>query len=178
MLEIIQQSETSIDTALIKIFNALPAGYICAEVNSNKMVVKSFMSPNTQVYRLSINTDCTSEPYLIHKEKIFFNSGNKSYILWSFDNCIEIPNEFNNSSWREILHTILEETGLQSKQQSINSILPVAFQSVRSKPDQEIFSVIVNKYSGREELKDFIKHPLFKQYAVKRMKELRKKHHR
>ncbi|MBW4581128.1 MAG: ImmA/IrrE family metallo-endopeptidase [Tildeniella nuda ZEHNDER 1965/U140] len=178
LLEVMQQSATSKDTTLIKVFNALPPGYVCAEIDGGKMVVNSFMSPSTQVYKLSLETDCTSEPYLIYKEKITFNLGSKNYILWNFENSIELPDELGNELWREILNTILEDTGLQSKRQNINAILPSLFQSIKEKSDSEIFSSIVHRYSEREDLKDFIQHPLSEQYIVKRLKELRLKYPR
>jgi len=179
--EVIQLSETSRDTALIKVFNALPPGYICAEVDDNEVVVNSFMSLNTQVYKLPLNTYCGSEPYSIYKEKIFFNLRNRNYILWSFENSIEIPKELDDISWREILNIIiegLEDTDLQEKRQSINAILPALFQSVKAKEDSEIFSCIVHRYSEREDLEIFTQHPLFAQYIVKRLKELRLKYPR
>ena len=78
--------------------------------------------------------------------------------------------------WREILDTILTDTSLQSKKQRINAILPSVFQVVKEKTSSEIFSRIVHKYSEKDDLKDFIQHALFKQYVVKRLKELRQKH--
>lgn len=178
LLEVMRQSGTSRDTALIKVFNALPPGYVCAAVDSNAIVINSFMSPNTQVYKLSRDADCSSEPYLMHKEKVFFNLGGKEYILWNFENFIELPDELSSNTWREILNTILEDTDLQSKQQSINAILPSLFQSVKEKSDSEVFSRIVHRYSEREDLQEFIRHPLFEQYVVKRLKELRLKYPR
>jgi IrrE N-terminal-like domain len=171
--EVIQLSETSKDTALIKVFNALPPGYICAEIDDNEVVVNSFMSSNTQVYKLPLNTYCGSEPYPIYKEKAFFNLRNRSYILWSFENSIEIPKELGDISWREILNIILEDTDLQEKKQNINAILPSLFQSVKAKEDSEVFSCIVHRYSERKDLEGFTHHSLFKQYVVKRLKELR-----
>jgi len=173
--EVIKQSKTSRDTALIKVFNALPPGYTCAEIDDNFVVINCFMSLNTRVRKLALGTDCGSKPYPIYKEKIFFNLGNRRYILWSFENCIELPDELLPNSWREVLNVILEDTGLQSKKQNINAILPSLFQSVRAKSDPEIFSCIVHRYSEREDLKGFIQHPLFDQYVVKRLKELRLK---
>ncbi len=179
LLEVMQQSGTSIDTALIKAFSSLPSGYVCAEIDSSKAVVmNSFISPNTQMCKLNRDTYLTSEPYPIHKEKTSFNLSGRYYILWSFENSIELPDESNESPWRETLNNILEDTGLESRQQSINAILPSLFQSVKEKPDSEIFSRIVHRYSEREDLKDFIQHPLFEQYVVKRLKELRLKYPR
>jgi Zn-dependent peptidase ImmA (M78 family) len=178
LLEAIKQSGTSRDTTLIKVFNALPPGYTCAEIGHDRTVVNSFMSPGTQVYKLGINTDCASEPYSIYKEKISFKLGDKNYILWSFQNSIELPYEIDDRPWRTILNIILIDTGLKSKQPSINAILPSAFQSGKEQSDSEIFSRIVHRYSGEEVLKDFFQHPLFEQYVIKRLKDLRLKQNR
>jgi hypothetical protein len=176
--EVIKQSGTSRDTALIKVFNVLPPGYVCAEINDNEIVVNSFVSLDTQVYRLALGSDCGSEPYTVYKEKVLFNLGKRRYILWSFENSVDLPDELSPNSWREVLNVILKDTGLQSKLQTINAILPSLFQSVRAKSDSEIFSYIVHRYSVKEDLKSFIQHPLFEQYVVKRLKELRLKHPR
>jgi Zn-dependent peptidase ImmA (M78 family) len=176
--EVIKQSGTSRDTALIKVFNVLPPGYACAEINDNEIVINSFASLDTQVYRLALGADCGSEPYAVYKEKVFFNLGNRRYILWSFENSVELPDELSPNSWREVLIVILEDTGLQSKLQTINAILPSLFQSVRAKSDSEVFSCIVHRYSAKEDLKGFIQHPLFEQYVIKRLKELRLKYPR
>lgn len=161
LLETIRQAGTSRDTTLIKVFNALPPGYTCAEVGRNTTVVNSFMSPGTQVYKLGINTDCVSEPYSIYKEKTFFKLGDKNYILWSFQNYIKLPDELDDRSWRTILNIILIDTGLQSEQPSINATLPSVFQSCKEQSNSAIFSRIVHRYSEKEALKDFLKHPLF-----------------
>jgi len=174
--EISHQSGTSKDTTMIKVFNALPPGYICVEIDSNGLVIKSFMSAGTQVYKLSVGTDCSYEAYLRHKEKIFFSLGDRKYILWTFDNFIEVPNEIDNSSWREILSKILLDTSLQHKQQSINAILATLFQKTKEQHDSEIFSRIIHRYSEIEDLRELIQHPLFEQYVVKRLRELRLKY--
>jgi Zn-dependent peptidase ImmA (M78 family) len=173
--EIIEKTGTSRDTTLIKVFNALPPGYTCAQVDRDTIVVNSFMSLGTQVYKLSVNTDCKCEPYSKYKEKTSFKLGDKNYVLWSFQNSIELPYELDNRSWREILNIILIDTGLQSAQSSINATLPSVFQSGKEQSDSEIFSRIVHRYSQKEVLKDFFQHPLFEQYVIKRLKELRLK---
>jgi hypothetical protein len=77
-----------------------------------------------------------------------------------------------------VLDIILEDTGLHSKRQNINAILPSVFQTVKAKADSEVFSCIVHRYSEREDLEGFIQHTLFEQYVVKRLKELRLKYPR
>lgn len=148
--EIINKSGTSKDTTMIKVFNALPPGYICAEIDSNDLVINSFMSAGTQIYKLNVATDCSYEPYLRHKEKRFFTLDNRKYILWTFDNFIEVPNEIVNSSWREILSEILVDTNLQDKQQSVNTILSTLFQKNKEQDDTEIFSRIIHRYSEKK----------------------------
>jgi len=174
--EIIHRSGTSKDTTMIKVFKALPPGYICAEIDSNDLVINSFMSAGTQVYKLTVGTHCSYEPYLRHKEKKFFSLDNRKYILWTFDNFIEVPNEIVNSSWREILSKILVDTNLQHKQQSINTILSTLFDRNKEQDDSEIFSRIMHRYSEKKDLPKLIQHPLFEQYVVKRLRELRLKY--
>lgn len=175
---VIRKTGTSRDAALIKVFNALPSGYVCAEIDDNNLVINSLTSIKTQVYKLALGTDCNSEPYPVYKEKVSFSLGNRRYILWNFENSIELPDDLLPESWREVLSVILEDTGLQDKKQSINAILPYVFQNNASKSDSEIFSYIVHRYSEKEDLRGFFQHPLFEQYVVKRLKELRLKYPR
>jgi hypothetical protein len=118
----------------------LPPGYICAEVNDENITINSFMSPNTQVYKPSLGTDCSSDPYSIYKDKTHFSLGDKNYILWSFENAIKLPDESLDLTWRQALNVILDDTNLHHQRQSINAILPSLFQSVRNRPDSEVFS--------------------------------------
>ena len=173
--EIIDKSGASKDTTLIKLFNVLPSGYVCAEIDSNGIVVNDFISKDTQVYKPRIGTNYNSEVYSIYKEKIDFSLDNRHYILWTFDKSIEVPIETDVRPWREILKSILNDLDMQSKMPSINAILPSAFQTNKDKTDSEIISIIYHRYSNHKDLKRFIEHPLFDQYITKRFKELRMK---
>ena len=173
---VMQESQSSRDTTLIKIFTVLPPGYICAEINHEDTVINSFTSPGTQVYKPHRGTNCSSDHYPICKDKMRFNLSDRNYILWSFENAIELPEKSTDMEWREVLKIILNDTNLHSRRQSICTVLPSLFQSVKQSPDSEVFARIVHRYSEKDDLKDFVQHPLFEQYVVKRLKELRKKY--
>lgn len=178
LVEVMEQSGSSKDTTLIKTFSVLPPGYTCVEIDHESKVINSFVSPNTQVYKLGLGADCSSDNYLVFKDKTFFSLGERNYILWSFENSMEPPNESLALTWREVLNIIFEDTGLQDKKQSINAILPSRFQSVKDRSDSEVFACIIHRYSERGDLENFVQHPLFEQYVVKRLKELRQKYPR
>lgn len=176
--EVMSLCGTSRSTTLIKFFDVLPPGYACAEINSDNIVINSFISSGTQVYGLSRDTYCAEDVYPIYKESLSFNLGNRSYVAWTFERSIELPEEPDNTPWRTILKSILKDTDLHDKKPSINAILPSLFQSIRGGEDTEVFSAIVHRYSGRKDLEGFVRHPLFEQYIVKRLKELRRKYPR
>lgn len=177
---IINQRRTSKDTALIKVFSFLPPGYVCAEIDGNEIVAKGFMSPNTGRRQLNSGMSYSPELYADCKEQVFFKLGDKRYVLWHFENFtkLEMPDETSPSAWRDVLNRILEDTSLQCKQQSINAVLAAAFNAIKEKSDKEVFSHIIYRYSQRDDLKDFFQHPLFKDYVVKRLKDLRSRHPR
>ena len=173
--EIIDKTRASKDATLIKLFNVLPAGYSCVQIDSDGTITNSFISKDTQVRKPIIGTEYYSEVYPIYKEKIDFSLGNRHYILWTFDQFVSVPDETDVRTWREILKSILNDLDMQSKMPSINAILPSAFQTNKDKADSEIISIIYHRYSNHKDLKRFIEHPLFDQYVIKRFKELRAK---
>ncbi|MFM2311437.1 MAG: hypothetical protein RLZZ04_713 [Cyanobacteriota bacterium] len=172
--EIINEAGTSRDASLIKIFSVLRAGFICVEINDSGKVVNSFGSNGTPVYKLQQGTNCfESEPYIKYNQKSDFVLGDKKYILWLFDTKIELPIYKDNRSWRNVLNDILDDTLLHDKKQSINAILPAVYQSHKSKEESIILSNIIHRYSQKDDLKSFVRHPLSEQYIVKRMEELK-----
>ncbi len=174
--EIANDSGASKQSILIKLFKALPSGYTCAEIDDNGIVVNSFMSANTTVYKPKIGMQCyDSEVYSIYKDKRTFSLNNRNYIIWAFEKNIKVPDETDKRPWREILEVILNDLNLQFKKTSISSILSSAMQSNKDKSDSEIISIIYHRYSAHKDLSGFIEHPLCDQYIVKRFKELRKK---
>ncbi len=174
--KIANDSGTSKQAVLIKLFKALPSGYTCAEIDDNGIVVNGFMSENTIVYKPKIGTKYYgSEIYSIYKDKKTFSLNNKNYIIWTFEKDIQVPDETDRRPWREILEIILNDLNLQAKKTSISSILSSAMQSNKDKADSEIISIIYHRYSDHKDLNGFIEHPLCDQYIVKRFKELQRK---
>ena len=173
---IIQETKASRDACLINIFNLLPSGFSCVEIDNYGYVIRSFTSPDTPVYKVNWRHNCyDNEPYTIYEQRKSFSLGDKDYILWTFDTSMQIPEYEDSRPWREILKVILDETLLQSKRASIDAILPAVYQSNKEKDDSVIFSSIIHGYSQKEELLPFIQHPLAKQYILKRLKELKER---
>ncbi|MNG01501.1 hypothetical protein D3C84_844870 [compost metagenome] len=80
--------------------------------------------------------------------------------------------EVDPRTWREILNQILDETGKRDLLGSINAILPNKYSSNKDMPEQELCSLVMQAYDGREKIHDVVSHPLFPQYIIKRIKEL------
>ena len=177
--EIIRKSRVSKDTFFIKLFNSLSSGYACVEIDKKNRVLNSFASKVSPVYKLPLGLDCSdSEPYPIYRKQRNFSLGNRSYIFWSFEKSMTIPEDSDPRSWRSILDKILTDTDLQDKRQSINATLPSMFQCHKDKEDSEIFSLVLHRYSERIDLGPFINHPLSQVYISKRLQELRIKYRR
>ena len=114
----------------------------------------------------------------VDEEKVFstskveerFRLGDRSYQAWIFS-CDEFS-ETDPRPWRDVLNQILEETNRKDLLPSINAILPSKYNSNKEKSESELCSLALQAYDGRGRFDTVIAHPLFRQYVIKRIKEL------
>ncbi len=168
---VLEDTKVSRDAALIKIFNTVRTPAICAWIDSTGVLIKDFRT-NTAPSAASLHGKN------LFDQKIFstasseevFSLGDRTYKSWIFDNTgIE---EIDPRPWREVLNQILDETGRADLLSSINAVLPSKYNSNKNKSEQELCSLAIQAYDGRDKFSDIVIHPLFPQYVVKRIKEL------
>lgn len=105
-----------------------------------------------------------------HEFEEFFIDG-KAFCAWKFKGK-EIA-ESDPREWREVLNQILDETNLQAKLGSINSIMSAAFDKYKHLEENEICGGVLRSFRQRDEIASFKEHELFEQYIIKRVKELK-----
>jgi hypothetical protein len=81
--------------------------------------------------------------------------------------------ELDHRPWREVYSQILDDTGMKASLQSISAILAAAFHKSKSQTEAEICGAIIRTFDDREGYQAVRQHPLFEQYVIKRVKELR-----
>lgn len=168
---ILDDTGASRDAVLIKTFKVLDFPVVCAQVDIFGEVIK--------VYR----TKCApSGASLIGKnafsEKIFstfeseekFSLGDRDYKSWVFSDLGII--ETDDRPWRDVLTQILAETNSEGLQQSINATMAMRYNRNKGKSESEICSRVIQSYDGEERFEEIVKHKLFPQYVIKRVREL------
>ncbi|UVM33409.1 ImmA/IrrE family metallo-endopeptidase [Pseudomonas sp. B21-019] len=81
--------------------------------------------------------------------------------------------ELDPRTWRELLKQMLDDTNLQSKLGSINSIMSAAFDKSKHLAETDICGGVIRSFRSRDGLPGLKEHELFEQYVIKRVKELK-----
>ncbi|MNG99320.1 hypothetical protein D3C79_584860 [compost metagenome] len=168
---VLKDTGVSRDAAFIKIFNTIRTPIVCAWIHSNGDFIKDFRT-NTAPSSASFHGKniLNQKIFLTASSEEIFTLGDRLYKAWMFDQ-IKFD-EIDPRPWRDILNQILDETGKQHLLGSINAILPNKYCSNKDMPEQELCSLVMQTYDGRDNLNDVVSHPLFSQYIIKRIKEL------
>ncbi|OUD15775.1 hypothetical protein TPSD3_03430 [Thioflexithrix psekupsensis] len=171
---VLNYTGVSRDAALIQIFKTINTPIVCAWVGDNGELKQNYRTRTApQTDSLCGKNLFESKSFVTATSEETFSLGDRIYKSWIFGK-IEII-EVEPSAWRNILAQILNETGKQELLSSINAILPAKYSSNKDKSEQELCSLIMRAYDGRSKYDEIISHPLFPQYVMKRVKELRKK---
>ncbi len=163
---------TSRDAFLIKVFNALDQPVLCVQVAESGKILKRYRSGGMPRYDnlptvemldvyFAENLDCREE----------FSSGDRDFVIWKPSPIAVI--EYDQRSWREVLEQIIQETGVRSAIPSINAILPAQLSSCTNLSVEATCEKVMLAYQGREKIASVVSHPLFLQYVIKRVRELK-----
>lgn len=163
---------TSREAAQYKLFRALPSPVICVQVDHNSHLLSGQRSPSapslpqkgTLVGRESFVADNRYEEFEIDGQR---------FISWCFIGR-EIA-EVDPRPWRAIYKEILDETAMQENLQSISAILAAACNKNRTRSEQDICGAVFRAFANYERYENVVKHPLFEQYVIKRVRELKKR---
>lgn len=168
---ILDDSGVSRDAALIKIFNTINLPIICAEVDSEGLIIEYYRSKcspsNVSLIGRNVNED---KIFSTSASEERFELGDRSYKAWVFST--DKFTETDPRPWREVLNQILDETNSKNLLPSINAILPSKYNSNKDKSEAELCSLAFQAYDGRGRFDLVISHPLFPQYVIKRIREL------
>jgi len=176
--EVMDCCGVSRDAAMIKIFNCSSRSIICAEVNIHGGAIKKYRTKVAPQYiKLERQNLLVADVFDASVPKEIFELGDRRYVSWEFKT--SSVEETDQRPWREVLSQILDETSSQSKQQSLNAIVPNQYQKFlrhdASRKTEEICSLIIQEIKSRNNLEAIANHELFPQYILKRIKELASK---
>jgi hypothetical protein len=161
---------TSKEATFYKIFRDLPCPLICVQVDHASRVLNSQRSTSAPY---PPDRDEFIGPETFKSEHRFesFELDGQRYCSWVFIGR-EIE-ELDHRPWREVYSQILDDTGMKASLQSISAILAAAFHKSKSQTEAEICGAIIRTFDDREGYQAVRQHPLFEQYVIKRVKELR-----
>jgi hypothetical protein len=163
---------TSREATQYKLFRSLPNPVICAQVDNNSHLLSGQRSPpapslpqkGTLVGRSTFLADNRYEEFEIDGQR---------FVSWSFVGR-EIA-EVDPRPWRAVYKEILDDTAMRENLQSINAILAGACNKNRTRSEHEICGAVFRAFASYEQYEKIVKHPLFEQYVIKRVREMKKR---
>lgn len=163
---------TSREATFYKLFRLLPAPIICAQLDIDSRVVHAQRSPSAPSVPAR-GTAVNREEFVADNRCEEFDIDGQRYISWTFVGR-EIE-EVDPRPWREIYSQILNETGMQANLQSISAILAGACNKNRAQNEHDTCGAVFRAFENYERYVEVVRHPLFEQYVIKRVRELKLK---
>jgi hypothetical protein len=160
------------EATFYKIFRGLPRPVMCVQTDHLSRVLGSQRS-NSAPYPPARDAfiDRDSFPTEHHFES--FEIDGQHYCSWVFIGR-EIE-ELDQRPWRDVYSQILDDTEMRASLQSINAILAAAFNKNKAQTEPEICGAIIRAFDDRDVYQAVHQHPLFEQYLIKRVKELKRR---
>ncbi|WP_440811638.1 ImmA/IrrE family metallo-endopeptidase [Pseudomonas syringae] len=153
-----------------KLFKSLPTPIICAQVDNDSRVLNVQRSPSAPSI-LSPGILAGPDCFLANNRYEGFEIDGQRFVSWWFVGR-EIK-EVDPRPWRAIYCEILGETGMQANFQSISSVLASACNKNKTQNEHDICGAVYRAFSSYEQYESVVKHPLFEQYVIKRVRELK-----
>jgi Zn-dependent peptidase ImmA (M78 family) len=163
---------TSREATFYKIFRSLPKPIICAPIDSNSNMLKGQRSPTAPMLPPK-GTLANHETFLADNLCEEFEIDGQRFVSWFF-----IGREIREADprpWRAIYKQILDDTAMQPSLQSINAILAGACNKNRTNSEHDICGAVFRAFENYEHYGIVVKHPLFEQYVIKRVRELKQR---
>lgn len=168
--KVLKLTGASKEAVFYKIFNELDAPIVCVRLNEFDGAISQ-----TKRTKSAPHDDRSSYPRRLYKdidnEYEEFSVDGMEFCSWLFKGKDIV--ELDTRPWREVFNQILEETCLKHKLHSINAIMSSAFEKNKHLSEHDICGGVLRSFMSRDELPGLKDHPLFEQYVIKRVKELR-----
>lgn len=168
----LEASGASRDAFLIKLFNTLEFPIFCVQVSGSGVVLKRYRCGGALSLDEMVNLQSLDRHFVdleVNREE--FSAGDRRFVAWVFQS-INVS-ESDGRPWRDVLAQIVNETGLLDKVQSINAILPGQVNVHKHLDFDAVCTRVMLCYQNRPKIAAAVSHPLFKQYVIKRVRELR-----
>ncbi len=108
-----------------------------------------------------------------------FTAGRNEYIWWKFPTWVDLPKSRDSREWREILDQIVGEIGVpaneaQKFKASVNGVIAFANSRIKGTPRtrEAIYSACLQRFHSKTDLQEFVEHPSFTDFLVKRIWDL------
>ncbi|ACO79876.1 hypothetical protein AvCA_37310 [Azotobacter vinelandii CA] len=160
------------EATFYKLFKPLPSPVVCVHVDHDWNLLscqRSFSAP----YRSLQNGPITREVFGNDNKFETFVIDDNIYLSWIFIGR-EIQ-EVDQRPWREVYTEILGSTGMEHSLQRINGVLAAAYNKSRGSSESEICGAILRAFASHDDLGSVLNHPLFEQYVIKRVKDMKQR---
>lgn len=158
------------EATFYKLFRSLPTPIACVQVDSYSRVLNGQRSPSAPSIPsrgATAGPDC----FIADNQYEEFEIDGQRFLSWSFVGREII--EIDPRPWRAIYSEILDETEMRGSLQSISAILAAACNKNRTQSEHDICGAVFRAFSNYGQYEIVVKHPLFEQYVIKRVRELR-----
>ncbi|EGH97226.1 ImmA/IrrE family metallo-endopeptidase [Pseudomonas syringae] len=158
------------EATFYKLFRSLPTPIICAQVDSDSRILNGQRSPSAPsllTQSALTGPDC----FMADNRYEEFVIDGQRFVSWWFVGR-EIK-EVDPRPWRAIYIDILNETGMHANLNSVSAILAGACNKNKTQSEHDICGAVYRAFSNYERYEAVVNHPLFEQYVIKRVRELK-----
>lgn len=169
---VLSNAGASREATFYKIFRCLPMPVVCVHIDHASRVSNAQRS-NTAPYPPAREAYIDRATFSTEHQFESFEIDGQRYLSWVFIGR-EIQ-EVDDRPWRDVYSQILDDTQMRDYLQSINAILAAAFNKNKTQSESEICGAIIRRFADQEDFQQVYQHPLFEQYVIKRVKELKQR---
>ena len=179
LMEAVKQANVSYHAASIRLIQLLPVGFAFVEVDSKNCVVRTASSPETWIRLPDEGSQFKkSQLDLMAADSAIFRSGASNIHWWRFLNKITPPaisssSETASELIKRIAKEVFHDDVVGKKAvMTVNGIIGSANGTNLRKGGSDLFTLLKQRFLGRDEIAPLVTHKLFDEFLSKRVNEI------
>jgi Zn-dependent peptidase ImmA (M78 family) len=182
LIEAVRVSGVSYHAASIRLINLLPTGFLFVELDSGNKLVRASSSSDTWI-RLPERGSPFAKAQIdsLADESVSFKSGSSRILWWRLSDKLSPPKRtFGSETSSEMIKRIcLEVFGDKEEARravmSVNGVIGAANGTNIRELNQDLFTVLKQRFLGRRELAAVVTHDAFNEFLARRAEELKQR---
>lgn len=177
---IAQKAKVSFLSTSISVLHVLPSGYVFAVISEKHLVVHSGRTIGTVAQPPEKNEKIKDikNYYPGATEVDWENIGPLTFVWWHYAGHKEMIQDYDEREWREVINTILNDIGVAGEDakkllQRMNGVIGGANSMNKQASPNDLYQILLQKFSSLPHLKSVAKHQDFKNFITKRVLALR-----